>query len=135
MLDKLAGIAARYEEVERLLGDPAVASDYTKVAEYAQERSSLQPIAEGYYEYRRVLEQIEEAKGLIESEDADLRQLAQEEMASLEARRDELDGELKRMLLPKDPRDEKNVILEIRAGTGILARRRRRGHLVPDDRP
>jgi peptide chain release factor 1 len=118
MLDKLAGIAAHCEEIERLLGDPAVAADYEKVAEYAQERSAILPIAEGYYEYKRVLEQIEEARTLVTSDDDEMRELAEEELGSLEARQVELEEELRRMLLPKDARDDKNVILEIRAGTG-----------------
>jgi peptide chain release factor 1 len=118
MLDKLAGIAAHYEEIERLLADPAVAADYEKVAEYAQERSNILPIAQGYYEYRHLLEQMEEAEALTDSEDGEMRQLAEEELTTLQARQDELEEELRRMLLPKDPRDEKNVILEIRAGAG-----------------
>jgi peptide chain release factor 1 len=118
MLDKLAGVAARYEEIERLLGDQSVASNYQKVAELSQERSTLQSIAAGYYEYRTVLDQIEQAKSLIEGDDAEMRDLAQEELSQLEPRRNELEAELRRLLLPKDPRDDKNVILEIRAGTG-----------------
>lgn len=118
MLDKLAGIAARYEEINRLLADPSVASDYGRVAAIAQERASLEPVSEGYYEYKSVLDQIAEAESLVESDDEEMRALAQEELATLAARRDSLELELKRMLLPKDPRDEKNVILEIRAGAG-----------------
>ncbi len=75
MLDKLAGVAARYEEIENLLGDPAVASNYQRVAELSQERSSLQPITEGYYEYRIVLDQIDQARSLLEGDDADMRDL------------------------------------------------------------
>ncbi len=118
MLDKLAGIAARYEELERLLADPQVAADYERVAEYAQERSNLQPIVEGYYEYRSVLEQIDEAEQLLDSSDSDLRALAEEELENLHKRRVELEEHLRLLLLPKDPRDTKNVIMEIRAGTG-----------------
>ncbi len=118
MLDKLAGVAARYEEIERLLADPKVTADYEKVAEYAQERSTLQPIAEGYYKYRAIQEQIAQAEELIESDDAELRDLAREELASLRERRDQLEQELRLLLLPRDPRDEKSVIVEIRAGAG-----------------
>ncbi len=118
MLDKLAGIAARYEELERLLADPQVAADYERVAEYAQERSNLQPIVEGYYEYRSVLEQIDEAEQLLDSSDSDLRALAEEELENLRKRRMELEEHLRLLLLPKNPRDAKNVIMEIRAGTG-----------------
>jgi len=118
MLDKLAGITARYEEIDRQLGDPAVASDYQKVAEYAQERSNLQPIAEGFYRYRALLDQIEQAHLLADGDDPEMRDLAAEELASLEPQRTELEAKLRLLLLPKDPRDDKNVILEVRAGTG-----------------
>jgi peptide chain release factor 1 len=118
MLDKLTGIASRYDELEQLMADPSIAADYEKVAEYAQERSNLQPIAEGYLEYRDTLEQIEEAEALLDSEDAEMRELAQEEVDTLTQRREELEEQLRLMLLPKDPRDAKNVIMEIRAGAG-----------------
>jgi peptide chain release factor 1 len=118
MLDKLAGIASRYDELEQLMADPTIAADYEKVAEYAQERSSLQPIVDGYREYRDTLTQLDEAEALLDSEDAEMRELAQEEVDSLTQRREELEDELRLLLLPKDPRDEKNVIMEIRAGAG-----------------
>jgi peptide chain release factor 1 len=118
MLDKLAGIAARYEELEQLMADPDVATDYAQVAEYAQERSSLQDIVEGYYVYRDVMEQIEAARDLLDSDDPEMRQLAQDELADLQMRQTELEEQLRLMLLPKDPRDSKNVIMEIRAGAG-----------------
>lgn len=118
MLDKLAGIVARYEELERLLADPQIAADYERAAEYAQERSILQPLAEGYYEYRAVLEQIDEAEQLLDSADSELRELVEEELENLRKRRDALEEQLRLLLLPKDPRDAKNVIMEIRAGTG-----------------
>lgn len=119
MLDKLAGVAARYEELAQLMSDPRIATDYEQVAEYAQERSNLEPIAEGYYTYKSVLEQIDETRALLDvEEDADMRQLAEEELDKLLAQRDTLEEELRLMLLPKDPRDAKNVIMEIRAGAG-----------------
>ncbi len=118
MLDKLAGVAERYEELGRLMGNPDIAADYEQVAEYAQERSNLEDIARGYYEYRDVLEQIEEAEQLMNSDDDGMRDLARAEIDELAARRDELEESLRRMLLPRDPRDAKNVIMEIRAGAG-----------------
>jgi peptide chain release factor 1 len=118
MLEKLAGIEARYEELERLMATPEVASDYHKAAEYAQERSHLEPIVEAYREYKSVLAQTEEANALLDGDDAELRQLAEEELASLAERQETLEQRLRVMLLPKDPRDSKNVIMEIRAGTG-----------------
>jgi peptide chain release factor 1 len=119
LADKLAGIAARYEELERLMGDPDIAADYEKVAELAQERSNIEDLARGYYEYRDVLQQIEETEALLEeTDDEEMRELAHDEMRSLEERRDELEEELRLLLLPSDPRDAKNVIMEIRAGAG-----------------
>src|SRR5574341_2173637 len=118
MLDKLAGIARRYEELERLLADPQVMADYTRVVEYAQERSELQEIVEAYYQYRDTLNQIEGARELIEGDDEAMRELARAELDDLIRRRDQLEEQIKVLLLPRDPRDEKNVIVEIRAGTG-----------------
>src|SRR5574341_1940007 len=118
MLDKLAGIARRYEELERLLADPQVMADYTRVVEYAQERSELQEIVEAYYQYRDTLNQIEGARELIEGDDEEMRELARAELDDLIRRRDQLEEQIKVLLLPRDPRDEKNVIVEIRAGTG-----------------
>jgi peptide chain release factor 1 len=118
MLEKLAGIEARYEELEQLMATQEVASDYHKVAEYAQERSHLEPIIEAYREYKVVLAQIEEANALLEGDDPELRQLAEEELGSLAERQEALEQQLHVMLLPKDPRDSRNVIMEIRAGTG-----------------
>jgi peptide chain release factor 1 len=118
MLDKLTGIAARYEDINAQLGDQKVAADYEKVAEIAQERSGLQPIVEGYYAYRSLLDQIAQAESLLESDDADMRALAEEDLSDLLPRRDALEARLRLMLLPKDPRDDKSVILEIRAGAG-----------------
>ncbi len=119
MLDKLAGIEARYEELERLMADPDVLTDHTRMAELAQEKADLEDLVQAYREYRRVTEQLEDARLLLEDEtDDELRALAEVEIVELRAREEELVAELKRMLLPKDPRDDKNVIMEIRAGTG-----------------
>ena len=119
MFDKLDGIEARYQEIERSLADNAILSDYSKVAALAQERAELQPIVETYQQYRRAKQQRADAQSLFESErDAELRAMARDEMLSLDEQIERLEAELKRLLLPKDPRDEKNVILEIRAGTG-----------------
>ena len=118
MLDKLAGIAARHEELEALMASPEVAADYGQVAEYAPERSNLEPLAKGYYDYRQLQAEIGEAEALLDSEDREMRELAAEEIERLSERRDEIEDELRLMLLPTDPRDAKNVIMEIRAGTG-----------------
>jgi peptide chain release factor 1 len=119
MLDKLAGIETRYEELERLLSDPEVMNDYTKIAEYSKERSNLQEIVDAFRLYKGQLDELEGARLMVADEsDPDLLAMAGEEVAQLEASTDKLYEELKVMLLPKDPRDEKNVIMEIRAGAG-----------------
>jgi peptide chain release factor 1 len=119
MLDKLADIEARYNELEQLMGDPEVAVDYEKVAEYAQERSGLQTIVTNYREYKDQLEQLEAARQLVnEEDDPEMVEMAQEEVTELGASTVKLAEDLKMMLLPKDPRDDKNVIVEIRAGAG-----------------
>jgi peptide chain release factor 1 len=119
MLDKLAGIEARYDELEQLMGDPVVAQDYAKVAEYAQERSELENIVSVYRSYRTTEEELTGARLILnEEEDEELREMAQEEVVSLETQLTQLEEQLKNLLLPKDPRDGRNVIIEIRAGAG-----------------
>jgi peptide chain release factor 1 len=119
LVDKLAGVAARYEEIERQMGDPENAMDYEKVAELAQERANIEDLAKGYYEYKDVLDQIGETETLLnETDDAEMHDLAREELSTLEQRREELEEEMRLLLLPSDPRDVKNVIMEIRAGAG-----------------
>ncbi|MFQ3566320.1 MAG: peptide chain release factor 1 [Aggregatilineales bacterium] len=119
MLDKLAAIEARYNELERLLSDPDVINDYSKIAEYSKERSALTEIVETYRAYLRQHDQLAGARELIAAEtDPELRALAEEEAEALESSTEELLARLKVLLLPKDARDDKNVIMEIRAGTG-----------------
>ena len=119
MLDKLSDIETRYEELERLLSDPEVMNDYTKIAEYSKERSNLQEIVDAFRLYKGQIDELEGARLMVADEtDPDLLAMAGEEVAQLEASTDKLYEELKVMLLPKDPRDEKNVIMEIRAGAG-----------------
>jgi peptide chain release factor 1 len=117
MLEKLAGIEKRYEELHRLLLE--VGDDYQRAAELNKERIDLEPMVEKSKEYRRDLVRLEEARAIARSEeDAEMRLLAESEIADLEPRAVELEKELKLMLVPKDPRDDKNVFVEIRAGTG-----------------
>ena len=119
MLNKLAEIEARYEELERLLADPDVVMDYEKIAIYSKERSDLTPIVENFRDYKRQLQELDDARAMLRTEDdPELRQLAEEEVTELEASTADLGEELKVMLLPKDLRDNKNVIVEIRAGAG-----------------
>ncbi len=119
MLEKLAEVENRYREIESLMGDPAIATDYEKVAELAKERSSLQSVVHAYRAYQKQARELDEAKDLLGSaDDVEMRELAQMEIAELEASTVELLEQLRLMLLPKDPRDSKNVIVEIRAGAG-----------------
>ena len=119
MLEKVAAVVDRYNELERLMGDPEVASDYTLVAEYAQERSELEPVVRAYTELERVDKELEDARTMLEDEESDdMRQMVQDEVDRLAPRYDALYDEIKRLLLPSDPRDERNVIMEIRAGAG-----------------
>ncbi len=117
--EKLTGIEARYQELNALMGDPEVAMDYERVAELAQEKSSLEEIVTAAREYIRILDELAGAREMVEADsDPDMAALAQAEVDDLQARQEQLEAEIQRLLLPKDPRDDKNVIVEIRAGTG-----------------
>lgn len=119
MLQKLAAIEARYDELERLMADPAVVADYEQVAEYAKERAELEELVTLYRRYQQALDELDSAHQLAEEEgDAELRALAHEEIARLQAETETLETQLRQLLVPKDPRDEKDVIVEIRAGAG-----------------
>ena len=119
MLEKLAEVESRYLELESLMGDPAIATDYERVAELAKERSSLQDIVDAYRQYQRGAAELDDARELLQTaDDAEMRELAGDEVAELEAGNANLLEKLRLMLLPKDPRDNKNVIVEIRAGAG-----------------
>ncbi len=119
MLEKLAEVESRYLELEDMMGDPTIASDYEKVAVLAKERASLQAIVHAFRQYQRGAAELDDARELLgEADDAEMRELAAEEVAELEASNAELLEKLRLMLLPKDPRDSKNVIVEIRAGAG-----------------
>jgi len=116
LLEKLAGIEERHAELERMIADPANISDYAKVAEFAQERAEIQDIVELTGRYRAAADALEQAEALLD--DPDMADLAHEEIARLEESLPQMEADLRRMLLPKDPRDSKNVIVEIRAGAG-----------------
>jgi peptide chain release factor 1 len=116
MLEKIVGIEERYEEINQLLME--VGDDYQRAAELSKERADIEPLVQKTAEYRQVLKQLEEARHLLDGEDEELRELAQAEINELEPQKQSLEAKIKSMLLPKDPRDDRNVILEIRAGTG-----------------
>jgi peptide chain release factor 1 len=117
MLDKLQGIEQRYDQLGRELLE--IGSNYQRAGELNKERVDLEPIVEKAREYRQALKSLDEAKAMLASEsDVDLISLAQADIAELNPRIAALEKEIKSLLVPKDPRDEKNVIVEIRAGTG-----------------
>ena len=119
MLERLSKVEERYEELTRLMADPEVAQDYERVAEYAKERSDLEEIVAAYRAYKSAANELEETKSLLADDaDPELRELAEAEIERLEAELADLEPSLRRLLLPKDPRDDKNVIVEIRAGAG-----------------
>jgi peptide chain release factor 1 len=119
MFDKLADITRRYDELESLMADPTVTSNYDKVIQYSKERSTLEEIVELFRTYKAKHDALEQAKQILMDEnDEDLREMAKEEIAALDEVVPALEEQLKFMLLPKDPRDEKNVMIEIRAGAG-----------------
>ena len=118
MIDKLTSVEARYTDLMQKLSDPAVQADPSQYRTYAKGLSEIEPIVERFRDLKAVMTQIAQAQELVAAGDADMRELAQEELRQLEPRRDALESEIKVLLLPKDPLDEKNVILEIRAGTG-----------------
>jgi peptide chain release factor 1 len=119
MLDKVRLIEERYEELNRLMAEPEALADYTKVAEYAQEQSEIAELVQAYRQYKAREKELTDTRELMEMEDdEEMRALAEQEVSRLEHEMDALFGQMHRLLLPKDPNDEKNVIMEIRAGAG-----------------
>src|SRR5579872_6541942 len=118
MFDKLTAIEQRYDELLQLLGTAEVQSDPSEYRKHAKAAADIETLVERFREYKTVVRDLTHTEELALSTDADMRELAQEEVKSLAARRDALLADLKILLVPKDPNDEKNVVLEIRAGTG-----------------
>ena len=118
MFDKLEEVEDRFREVEGLLSDPAVMGRQDRFRELTREHAELSALMEVYRAYKRVCEDLEGNRELLQDADAELRDLARQELPGLEERREALAQQLKVLLLPKDPNDERNVILEVRAGTG-----------------
>ena len=120
MFDKLDSVEARYDQLMALISDAAVQADPNEYRKHTKALSEVQPLVEKFREYKAVILEADEARELAEGarEDPDLRELARGELATLESRKDELLAEIKLLMLPKDPNDERNVLLEIRAGTG-----------------
>lgn len=118
MLDKLLTIEKKYDELTGLLSDPKIISVPSEFMKYSREHSELQGIVEKIREYKKVVSELESTEELLRSGDGDIRELAETELEELKKRKPFLEDQLKVMLLPADPRDQKSVILEIRAGTG-----------------
>jgi peptide chain release factor 1 len=119
MLDKLSSIEERYEALEAEMGQPKVLGDYQRLQALAKERAGLETVVTLARALRRIEAEIEEARQLLaHGNDPDLADLAKEELAGLEPERERLEGELRNALMPADPHDERNVIVEIRGGTG-----------------
>ena len=119
MLDKLAGIKRRYEEIGEQMTDPASMADMKKFVQMSKDYKELEPIAEAYITYKNIVENIDSSREIIKNEkDEEFKDMAREELNDLLAKKEELEDEIKTLLIPKDPQDSKNSILEIRAGTG-----------------
>ncbi len=119
MLDKVELVEERYEELNRLMADPDVVADHIKLAEYAQEQAEIEELVQTYRRYKALEKELADTRELMDlEEDPDLRDLAEQELARIAEEVDNLYEQMRVLLLPKDPRDEKNVIMEIRAGTG-----------------
>ncbi len=119
MLEKLQAIEARFEEVGQLIVQPDATADMKKYTKLSKEYKDLEKIVKKFHEYQSILSNIDGAKELLSTEkDPDFREMAKAELDELQPQKDQLEEELKQLLIPKDPNDEKNAVLEIRAGTG-----------------
>jgi peptide chain release factor 1 len=115
---KLEHLAERLEEINALLSDGSVIADQSRFRALSQEHAQINPVVDSFSEYQATLESIDSAKTMLKDSDPEMRQLAQEELEQARARKEELELGLQKLLLPKDPNDERNVFLEVRAGTG-----------------
>lgn len=119
MFDKLQSVEERYDKLNELLSDPAIVSDADKLREYSKEQSAIAETVEVYREYKEVQSQYKDAKEMLDDKlDADMREMVKEEINELEDQVEELEARLKILLVPKDPNDDKNVIMEIRGAAG-----------------
>ena len=119
MYDRLQSVEDRYERLNELLSDPTIINDPKKLREYSKEQSDIQETVQTYREYKEAREQLQDAKLMLEDKlDADMREMVKEEVSDLEAQVEELEAKMKLLLVPKDPNDDKNVIMEIRGAAG-----------------
>lgn len=118
MFDKLTGIENRFLEVERLLSDPKIFKDREAYQKYSREHSDLGKLVSVFRKYKETLEELHDSVELLKDNDPDIKEMARDEVEDLKLRKETFEKDLKKLLLPKDPNDDKNVIIEIRAGTG-----------------
>ena len=118
MFDKLKGVEERYIEIETLMSDPEVVNDQAVYQKYIREHAELSKIVTVFRQYKQIVNDIEDSQELLKDGDQEIKDLARDEIAGLTVQKENLEAELKTLLLPRDPNDDKNVILEIRAGTG-----------------
>lgn len=119
MLDKLAAIKRRWEEVEQKLSDPKVIGNMSEFKKFNKEYKDLTEVVNAYHEYKNVVENIDFNKGILATEkDEEMREMAKMDLDELSAKKDKMENDIRQMLIPKDPEDSKNVVMEIRAGTG-----------------
>jgi len=119
ILDKLQGILQKYQQIEKQLTDPKIIGDNKKYAQLTREYHSLEPLIKAYKKYVQILDQLKSTKELLKEEtDEEMREMAKEELEKLTEQKQQLEEEIKILLLPKDPEDSKNAVVEIRAGTG-----------------
>jgi len=118
MFDRLTGVEDRFLEVEKRLSDPDIIQNREKYQKYTREHADLSKIVTVYRKYKKILMELDESMELLKDKDPDIKEMARDEVEALTLERDNLEDDLKKLLLPKDPNDDKNVIIEIRAGTG-----------------
>jgi len=118
MFDRLTGVEDRFLEVEKRLSDPDIIQNRASYQKYTREHADLNKIVTVYRKYKKTLMELDESMELLRDKDPDIKEMARDEVEALTLKRDNLEDDLKKLLLPKDPNDDKNVIIEIRAGTG-----------------
>ncbi len=118
MFEKLAGVEERHGEVEKLLSDPKIVQDRVAYQKYVREHADLNKIVTVYRQYKQTLQSLDDSQELLKDSDPEIKDLARDEIATLARKKEKLEDELKTLLVPRDPNDDKNVIVEIRAGTG-----------------
>ncbi len=119
MLDKLEAIYTRYKEIEEQMNDPQVTADMKRYVKLSKDYKDLQPVVKAYHEYKNLLDTIAECKELLDSEkDPELREMAKEELTAAQERKNPMEDDIRLLLIPADPTDSKNAVVEIRGGTG-----------------